>query len=248
MSYIVLEESLINEFFKFYYKDEYDEKIILNLFNHFKPFLITNKQIEKIFPNDEILQKILSTQIPYCEYIDTDNEPYSDEFYKEMLEKSKYKILLKKHHSSFSSLNYHTICIEDNPTHIYAKKFESSEKRDNAKKHIISLIKNADEITIIDKYLYNDTVIDNLLSWFISNDLKKDITINLQNGEQELQQTHIKQKFKKQGYDDITCKTIDKNTHDRYIIIDKKISINLTSGVAYLFNNKKDFTYIISEK
>ena len=41
MSYIVLEESLLNEFFKFYYGDSYNKETIHNLFYHFKPFVIT---------------------------------------------------------------------------------------------------------------------------------------------------------------------------------------------------------------
>ncbi|EJH2022155.1 hypothetical protein NCV10_001948, partial [Campylobacter jejuni] len=35
--------------------------------------------------------------------------------------------------------------------------------------------------------------------------------------------------------------------HDRYIIVDKKIQIILTSGIDNLMNIKKDFTYIIRE-
>ena len=93
MSYIVLEESLINEFFKFYYNKNYNPDIIQKIFNHFKPFLLTNEQIIKYFENDNIaLQQALSTQIPYCEYIDIDSELYSVDFYNEMLKKSKYKI------------------------------------------------------------------------------------------------------------------------------------------------------------
>ena len=35
------------------------------------------------------------------------------------------------------------------------------------------------------------------------------------------------------------------NLHDRYLIIDNKIEIILTSGFDYLFDNSKDFTYIV---
>jgi len=33
--------------------------------------------------------------------------------------------------------------------------------------------------------------------------------------------------------------------HDRYIIVDRKIQIILTSGIDYLIDTSKDFTYII---
>ena len=39
----------------------------------------------------------------------------------------------------------------------------------------------------------------------------------------------------------------NKNTHDRYIMIDNNIEIILTSGIDYLFDTSKDFTYIIRE-
>lgn len=249
MSYIVLEESLLNEFFNFYYKQKYEPNIIHNLFKHFKPFLITNKQIINYFLNDDIaLQQALSTQIPYCECIDTSSELYSNEFYKEMLEKSKYKILLTKNSSSLNTLDCHKICIKDKPTHIYAKKFESGSNRDNAKKHIISLMKNANKIIIIDKFLYKDNVINNLISWFNENNLNKEINFILKGGKQQLSFDEAKAKIIQQGYICVTCNSIDDTTHDRYIIIDDKISINLTSGLEYLFKKDKDFTYIVSEK
>ena len=248
MSYIVLEESLINEFFKFYYNKNYNPEIIQKIFNHFKPFLLTNEQIVKYFENDNIaLQQALSTQIPYCEYIDTDSELYSENFYNDMLEKSKYKILLTQNASSLSTLVCHKICIDDKPTHIYAKKFESSSNREKAQKHIISLMKNANKITIIDKFLYKENIINNLINWFTENKLNHEIEFTLKGQKSQLSRNTITSRFNNNGYN-VTCKLIDDTTHDRYIIIDDKISINLTSGLEYLFNIDKDFTYIISEK
>lgn len=248
MSYIVLEESLLNEFFKFYYGDSYNKETIHNLFYHFKPFVITNEQIINYFSNDDIaLQKALTTQIPYCECIDTYSELYSNQFYKEMLEKSKYKILLTNNHISLNTLDCHKICIKDKPTHIYAKKFESGSNRDKAKKHIISLMKNANQITIIDKFLYKENVIDNLINWFNENALNQDIEFTLKGQKQQLSCNTIEAKFKNKGYK-VICQSSDDAAHDRYIIIDDKISINLTSGLENLFKKDKDFTYIVSEK
>lgn len=248
MSYIVLEESLINEFFKFYYNKNYNPDIIQKIFNHFKPFLLTNEQIIKYFENDNIaLQQALSTQIPYCEYIDIDSELYSVDFYNEMLKKSKYKILLTQNAISLNTLDCHKVCIKDKPTHIYAKKFESSSNRDKAQKHIISLMKNANKITIIDRFLYKDNIINNLINWFTENHLNHEIEFTLKGQKSQLSQNTITSRFNNEGYN-VTCKLINDTTHDRYIIIDDKISINLTSGLENLFVKDKDFTYIISEK
>lgn len=249
MSYIVLEESLINEFFKFYYNKNYNPEIIQKIFNHFKPFLLTNGQIIKYFENDDIaLQQALSTQIPYCEYIDIDSELYSENFYKEMLEKSKYKILLTQNSISLNTLDCHKVCITDKPTHIYAKEFKSGNNRDSAKKHIINLMKNAYKITIIDKFLYQEDIIKNLINWFNENLLNHEIEVTLKGQKSQLSFDTVKSKFNRHGYHKIECQPISNSIHDRYIIIDDKISINLTSGLENLFNTKKDFTYIISEK
>lgn len=248
MSYIVLEESLINEFFKFYYNKNYNPDIIQKIFNHFKPFLLTNEQIIKYFENDNIaLQQALSTQIPYCEYIDIDSELYSVDFYNEMLKKSKYKILLTQSAISLNTLDCHKVCIKDKPTHIYAKKFDSDSNRDKAQKHIISLMKNANKITIIDRFLYKENIINNLINWFTENHLNHEIEFTLKGQKSQLSRNTITSRFNNEGYN-VTCKLIDDTTHDRYIIIDDKISINLTSGLENLFNTNKDFTYIISEK
>lgn len=248
MSYIVLEESLVNEFFKFYYNKNYNPDIIQKIFNHFKPFLLTNRQIIKYFENDDIaLQQALSTQIPYCNYIDVDSELYSKDFYKEMLEKSKYKVLLAQNASSLSTLDCHKICIDDKATHIYAKEFKSGNNRDSAKKHIISLMKNANKITIIDKFLYKENIITNLINWFNENLLNHEIEFILKGQKSQLSFDTVKSKFNKCGYKKVQCKLSSNSIHDRYIIIDDTISINLTSGLEYLFEKDKDFTYIISE-
>lgn len=54
------------------------------------------------------------------------------------------------------------------------------------------------------------------------------------------------QKKVKIGKPDKTHKNYIKN-HDRYIIIDDKLEIILSSGVDYLFDTGKDFTYVIRE-
>lgn len=35
------------------------------------------------------------------------------------------------------------------------------------------------------------------------------------------------------------------NLHDRYIVIDNQVQIILTSGIDYLMDKQKDFTYLI---
>lgn len=88
---------------------------------------------------------------------------------------------------------------------------------------------------------------NNLINWFNENTLNQDIEFTLKGQKQQLSFNTIEAKFKNKGYN-VICQSSDDTIHDRYIIIDDKISINLTSGLEYLFKNDKDFTYIISEK
>lgn len=260
MAYIVLEKDIFEEFLKFVViNKDYNRDIIKNLFNHFKPFLITHTQLAnqlKVLLGDEDPSIPVWMNInSFWEFRECNNSSYSDNFYKEMLEQSKYKILLKQEDSPVKDLGYYTICIEDKPTHTFATKLESIDDRDNAKKHIMSLMKNAKSIIIIDKYLIpdndKDKVVNDLIKWFEDSKLNKKIEINLQFGTKKTKEEdfeEIAQKFKSNKYENINCSLIKDDIHDRYIKIDNNIIINLTSGLINLFNNKKDLTYIILEK
>lgn len=264
MSYIVLEQKLIEDFFQFFLLKSDENKIILKLLNHFKPFVIADKQLkdqlEKFLGSDNYLnQKLMISDSGFWKKVKYDKELYTDEYYKEMLEKSKYKILLTTDSNSFEHLGYHKICIQDKATHFYAHELQSGKDRDKAQKHIFSLIKNANKITIIDKFLYKINVINNLVEWFNKNNLNKNIHIEIQvdrrqrkskdiNNKEFYTPSEIKTIFTNNQYKNFISSQISNTIHDRYIIIDDKISINLTSGLENLFNTKKDFTYIISEK
>lgn len=252
MAYIVLEQNLIEDFFNFFLFKTDENKIIVKLLNHFRPFVIADKQLKEqliklLGEKNALMQKLMVNSGGFWKIVKYDKELYTNEFYKEMLEKSKYKILLTKHPSSFNNLDYHKICIQDKSTHFFANELKSGNSREKAKKHIFSLIKNANQITIIDRFLYKVDVINKLVKWFNENELKKSIKISLK-GNGDLTCDEVKTIFKQKGYNEIHPYPIDNTIHDRYIIIDDNISINLTSGLENLFNIKKDFTYIISEK
>lgn len=251
MAYVILEKNLIESFFKFFLFKSDEEKIILKLLNHFKPFVIAEKQLKKqltelLGEENRLTQILMTNGCGFWKTVEYDGELYTKDFYIDMLEKSKYKILLTKYSSSLNYLECHKICITDKTTHVFANELKSGNSREEAKIHIFSLIKNAKEITIIDKFLYKENVINNLIKWFNQNQLNKSIKITLK-GNGELSCDEVKNRFNQNSYTETYPYTIDNYTHDRYIIIDDIISINLTSGLENLFNNGKDFTYIISD-
>lgn len=251
VAYIVLEQNLIKSFFKFFLFKSDEDEIILNLLKHFKPFVIAEKQLHEqlieLFGEENRLMQILMTNgYGLWKKFKYNGELYTEDFYMDMLEKSRYKILLTKHSSSLNHLECHKICITDKTTHFFANELKSGNSREEAKIHIFSLIKHAKQITIIDRFLYKENVITDIITWFNQNQLNKSIKITLK-GNGELSCDEVKNRFNQNGYEETYPCPIDNNIHDRYIIIDDIISINLTSGLENLFNKKKDFTYIISD-
>lgn len=112
----------------------------------------------------------------------------------------------------------------------------NNESRKKAQDHLKQLIKNAKKIVIKDNYC------DKCL-YDIKNILDVDQNCIIEIYAEEKAKNNIKRllpnaQYKK--YDNATM-------HDRYIIIDDKIEIILTSGFQYLFKNNKELTYIITE-
>jgi hypothetical protein len=74
--------------------------------------------------------------------------------------------------------------------------------------------------------------------------------LNLIYKEGQLSQTQIS-RLKKEGKN-WKIQQDSKNTyhdyHDRYLLIDNHIEMILTSGFDYLFDEKKDFTYIVRNR
>lgn len=163
-----------------------------------------------------------------------------DKTLEELAKQTKLKVILSKDKSYFPYINIYNDKIENN----LSATFKNNIPRDKAKNHLRALCENATNILICDKYIKNN--FDNFKN-FINECLpNKQINLFFTFGLDNARKSEIKT---------INNKYLIKNdrnnnyptpsTHDRYILIDQKIEIILTSGIDYLYNTTKDFTYII---
>ncbi len=248
--YIVLEEKLVEAFFDFYEdKKSVDKDLKLKLFRFLKPFNITREQLEKYYskisklPDAMKIQAMLNNEYWFVakkeDFQDFSMEnPFSAEIMEKLVEKSCYKILLVQQYNANSTIKEVNIN-ELTAQFPYVEKIKKSESKKIAQAHLINLMKHAYKIEIIDRYCHKVlTQIQNLLKQANCLDTC-DITIYTESTG-NMSFALIDKKIKIKPYKD--------KLHDRYLIIDDKVEIILSSGFQYLFDDKKELTYIITEK
>ncbi len=234
---IVLSDELLTEFYKFKRSSDFDKNLIEKLFNYYTAGELTNAaQLERIEINDTRLLHNLSKT----------GSKYRGKTLEELCQETTYKFILNTERDDYPYLNINSDRIERNFTATYGK----NESRDKTIEHIKALCKNAKFIFIYDKHM-NDKVIREIAKILP----RKKLNIIYKNG--QLSDTQItilrdickawtKDCIKTKGW---TMQEDRRNTyydyHDRYLLIDNQIEIILTSGFDYLFDENKEFTYIV---
>lgn len=222
---IVLSDDLYEELFKFKRNANFNKKILEKLFNYYTGSELTNTaQLQRIKINDTRLASNLA------------KAGYKNQTLEELCEKTKYKLILNTERNDYPYININADTIERNFTATYNK----NESREKIIKHIKALCRNANYIFIYDKHM-NDKVIKKISS------ILPQKKLNIIYKAKQLSQTQISN-LKKECKDWKILQD-SKNTyddyHDRYLLIDNNIEIILTSGFDYLFDENKDFTYIV---
>ncbi|MCK5720035.1 MAG: hypothetical protein KAH84_08845, partial [Thiomargarita sp.] len=223
---IVLSDELLKAYYYFKNSQPAKQDTIENLFKYYISGHLTNcKQLEDIGIKDDSLKQQLA------------QEGYIKQTLEELCEKTIYKFILNTERDDYPYININSDRMERNFTATYGKK----ESRNKTIEHMKALCKNASTIVIYDRFI-NDKVIQEIAKIFP----KK--TLNIFYKDKQLSQEQISKFLKK------ICKnwTVRKDTksayndcHDRYLLIDDQIEIILTSGFDYLFDENKDFTYIV---
>lgn len=202
------------------------------------PIVVSSHQNEK-YSNAQYIKQLRG----YIKIVDKANDT-------QLINSTKYKLMLTTNRSSSNMINIKN----DNLKHILSASCSNSTQKIKAKEHIKSLIQDAKEINIYDKYLskINDDGRDiwNITNLQILKDIlpqKENITINIyckydwdgKDREDDLDTFYPDWTINKFDWDN--------NMHDRYIIVDK-LSILLSSGFEHLSQtSSKDFTYIIED-
>jgi hypothetical protein len=231
-SSIVLSDDLLKEYYEFKHNGSYDNETIQNLFNYYKSPHITNvAQLQRIGIADSILfAQLLQSNLTQQTLLG-------------LCDKTTFKVILDKSNSDYPYINIFQDRIENN----YSSTFYKRESRLKAQEHIQALLKDADRIFIYDNHLISQW--RSSKRFFIDLLPKKRLNIYYTNN--QLKQEHkseLRRVCQEWSISEDMTNPQHRDLHDRYLIIDNKIEIILTSGFDYLFDESKDFTYIVREK
>ena len=231
---IVLSDELLKEYHAFKHNNESDTKVIESLFSFYKPHITNIAQLKRIgIIKGSMINSLLSSGLTKQTLLG-------------LSDKTKYKLILDKEKFTYPFVNIFKDEIENNYTATYKKN-----PRTKAQEHIKALLKDAYRVFIYDTHIekqwnYSKKFFTELLP-------KKDLMIYYTEGHLNNKTGEIKKVYPKtltnQGWQILSDST-NKNhrkLHDRYIIIDNKIEIILTSGFDNLFDERSDFTYIIRD-
>lgn len=224
---IVIDDDLFQEYHKFQKGEGFDQKKIRQLLHYYKKSIVSN--IKQYEDNDVELPVNLKSQMAHSGLRRQSLEELAENC-------TLYKIILSSTKDTFPYVN-----IMDDKQRLennYSASFDMAEPRELAIKHLTAICLHAKKITLYDKYISSkDRNIDLIKRILPQKNLE--ITYNDIDDEHiELMTQHCSQW--------IFIKNPQMaNRHDRYLIVDEKLEIILTSGFDHLKDTSRDFTYII---
>lgn len=235
---LVLDEEIAQKLCHFKQGKNQNLSEIQKILQYYKPNpLFPTKESLAQYYGDALTTQILST---YSNLYHNNPSP------QELIHKTTYKIILTlKEKDGFPYVNINKSKIQNQ----ISSTFSENEDRHNALLHFKTLLENAMRVFIYDPYIKKPNVQKALLSFITQCFPQKPLTIYTKNNPKDLQPLaseikkiyndwHIKQANHSQ------CQAFS-DLHDRYIVIDQKIQIILTSGIDHLIDKQKDFTYLI---
>jgi hypothetical protein len=228
---IVLSDHLLKEYYRFKHAQNYNPKIIEALFHYYKaPFMTNIAQLKRINIEDQALfTKLLRANL-------------TTQSLHELCSKSKFKVILDDQHASYPYVNILDDALENN----YSATFYKRESRQKAQAHLKALLKEAKNLFIYDRYFENNWAVTQ--RFFRELLPQKPLTIFYKERHLDQRKSQIKRIYSKWTLKEDRLQQEHQYLHDRYLIIDNKIEIILTSGFDYLFDEGKDFSYIVREK
>lgn len=226
---LVLSDDLLNVYFDFKQGTVNKPKDVEKFFNYYHaPHLTCVEQLKRIGIDDPTLFQALAAQ------------GFITQTLEELVNFTQYKLILNAIKSDYPYVNINNDKVEKN----YSLRFQIGESRNKAVQLMSALCLGAKFILIFDTYFcerWNGT--QQLFQQVIP---KERLTLlhsgHLTNKTSEIKQIHTGWKIKLDTRNTFT------NSHDRYLLIDNKIEILLSSGFDNLFSTDKDLTCVIRYK
>lgn len=243
MADLALSDSLIDEYLKYKFQDDYNPNIIRKLFKYIQPFALRDNNI---WMSDPSIPVQLEND-PLIEIIDvcSDEELVQDTCLKFMLTDTNHNVTYKiiNLNNSFEKLK---------PK--YGATYPNSIDKNKAQEHIKFLLSDANWVKITDGYIAtprqwsdNKIIISNIIPI-------KQFNLKIVGADKSANRNTINEMEKQElvrlssNNWTIQVESLTQNIHDRYIETDK-LKILLSSGLEHLnSNSSKDFTYIIEIK
>ncbi|NDV60255.1 hypothetical protein [Bacteroides sp. 519] len=224
---LVLSDELQAEYYKFERGETCDTEMVKRLLHYYKaPFLTNIAQIERTGVK---IGKTLEVALRKA--------GFKQQSLEDLAKKTVYKVILTTGSDQFPYINIYNDKIENN----FCGCFFRNESRSKAIDHIKALCEDALEICIYDKYFSQKNGMQNLrlLSSLLPNK-KLEIVCDSRHIEADdivwLQRYCSYWVFNKQRLD---------SYHDRYLVIDKRTEVILTSGFDHLGSTTNEFSYIV---
>ena len=223
---LVLSDELLKIYFEFKQGCTNNAKIIEKLFSYYHSPHITNTgQLKRISYKDSALLQQLAGQGLISQPLD------------KLVNQTRYKLILNTKKDEYPYVNIHDDKVEKN----FSLTFRKGENRDKAIQLIKALCADAKFILIFDQYFCD--------RWSETQQLfeevmpKNKLTL-LHDGHLTSKQSDIKRICKQWTIRSDRKKTFT-NFHDRYLLIDEKIEVMLSSGFDNLFSTDKDLTCLV---
>lgn len=241
---LAIDDILAEELCKFRVNQQCDIDMVERTLHYYKGYPIFTKSYFRQYYSNAIQTNLLQS-------ISTINWDSIETISKGTI----YKVIL----SSQKNVNFPYISIyDDKIENNFTATFLSGKSRQKAKEHLKALLENTKYIFVYDVNLFKNNVwksfIDFAQQCFPNKQLNIFYPQSIVAGQNiQSQCSQITKIGGKSSNKNLWSFKVDNthqnftNLHDRYLIIDNKIEIILTSGIDNLIDNFKDFTYIVRQ-
>lgn len=234
---LAIDDDLAEELCKFKENQKCDIDIIEKALHYHKGYPSFTRNYFKRYYTDINIQRNILQSYSHIEWDSLES----------IRKNTAYKIILSsKRNVKLPYVSIYDDKIENNFTATFFK----NEPRQNALEYFRLLLENANCIFIYDIYLFQNNVWSAFIDFAIHCFPNKPFNIFYPQSVAIRQNVKLFYKQIKQNNSYWNFKP-DKNhhnfinLHDRYLVIDNRVEVILTSGIEYLMNTNKDFTYII---
>lgn len=234
---LAIDDILAEELCKFRVNQQCDIDMVERTLHYYKGYPIFTKGYFDKYYTDKNIQRNLAQS----------NSSITWDSIETISKGTIYKVIL----SSQKNVNFPYISIyDDKVENNFTATFMQNDNRQKAKEHLKALLENAKCIFVYDVNLFKNNVWKSFIDFAQQCFPNKQLNIfypqsivagqNIQSQCSQIVQNNSQWSFSP----DRTHQNFT-NLHDRYLIIDNKIEIILTSGIDNLIDDSKDFTYIV---